>query len=137
MSATNIGMHFFDMLVHVFGPIATNVVHLRERERAAGYPGVRPRCGSLVPVGRPRATCRRRPRRPLTGRLVIDGEELEFSDGFRDLHTPSAIRKSWPDAASGSRRVRPSIEIVSAFRNAACEPAPGRTASVGRTRHLK
>ena len=35
--ATNIGVHFFDMLVHVFGPVARNVVQVRERERAAGY----------------------------------------------------------------------------------------------------
>ena len=49
--ATNIGVHFFDMLSFVFGNVKRNEAHLREPERAGGISGMRARGRQLVPVG--------------------------------------------------------------------------------------
>ena len=50
--ATNIGVHFYDMLHFVFGELQTNTVHLNEATRAAGYLEYANATGSLVPVNR-------------------------------------------------------------------------------------
>lgn len=114
--ATNIGVHFFDMLTHVFGAAARNVVHLRDNERAAGYL----ECGrakirwflSIDAKDLPEAA---REAKTTYRSITLDDEELEFSDGFTDLHT-----RSYEEIVAGNafciEDVRPSIEIVSAFR---------------------
>jgi UDP-N-acetyl-2-amino-2-deoxyglucuronate dehydrogenase len=115
--ATNIGVHFFDMLSYVFGGFSKNVVHLRESERAAGYL----ECGrakirwflSIDPRDLPgRVAGEKRTYRS----IKLDGEEIEFSDGFSDLHT-----RSYEAIIGGNSfcisDVRPSIEIVSALRS--------------------
>ncbi len=116
--ATNIGVHFFDMLSYVFGPPVMNVAHMREASRAAGYL----MCGraavrwflsvdrnDLPPdVARDKTTFRS---------LIIDEEQLEFSEGFTDLHTRS-YEQILAGRGFGLDEVRPSINIVSDFRNA-------------------
>jgi UDP-N-acetyl-2-amino-2-deoxyglucuronate dehydrogenase len=123
--ATNIGVHLFDMLTFVFGPASRNVVHLHERERAAGYL----ECGRAkirwflsvdyrdLPdqVARQKSTYRS---------IMIDGEEIEFSEGFTDLHTRS-YQEILAGRGFGIETVRPSIEIVSEFRKRAIEPHAG------------
>lgn len=115
--ATNIGVHFFDMLAYVFGPPTRNVVHLRGPERAAGYL----ECGrakirwylSIDPHDLPE---RVRGRNTTHRSVTLDGKEIEFSDGFADLHT-----RSYEEIIAGNgfhlEEVRPSIDIVSAFRS--------------------
>jgi UDP-N-acetyl-2-amino-2-deoxyglucuronate dehydrogenase len=119
--ATNIGVHFFDMLSYVFGPATKNVVHLRDSERAAGYL----ECGrakirwflSIDANDLPEGV---RGAKTTYRSLTLDGEELEFSDGFTDLHT-----RSYEEITAGRsfsiEDVRPSVEIVSAFRSAPIE----------------
>ena len=121
--ATNIGVHFFDMLVHIFGPPSTSVAHLRDSNRAAGFLD----CGRAsirwflsvdrgdLPPGSRKTTYRS---------IMIDGEEIEFSDGFTDLHTRS-YEKIVAGYGFGLGTVRPSIEIVSAFRTAPLQPRTG------------
>ena len=117
--ATNIGIHFFDMLQWIFGPAQKNVVHVLETDRAAGLlelKGARVRWFlSLrfddLPAGvleEGKMTFRS---------LRLGGEEFEFSDGFGDLHT-----KSYQEILNGKGfcmdEARPAIEIVSEIRNA-------------------
>ena len=123
--ATNIGVHFFDLLVHLFGPPQQNVAHMRERERAAGY----------LECGRAKVrwflSVDRRDIPPGSGNgkttfrsITIDGEDVEFSEGFADLHT-----RSYEEIVAGRGfdldTVRPSVEIVSAFRTLPLERRAG------------
>jgi UDP-N-acetyl-2-amino-2-deoxyglucuronate dehydrogenase len=117
--ATNIGVHFFDMLAYVFGEPDMNIVHLREASRAAGYLA----CGRAqvrwflsvdrndLPPGTDKPTFRS---------ITIDGEEVEFSDGFGDLHTRS-YEEILAGRGFGLDDVRTSVEIVSHFRKAPIE----------------
>ncbi len=123
--ATNIGVHLFDMLTFVFGPAQRNVVHLREAERAAGYLECgRARIRWFLSVDRndlPPAVAKEK----TTYRsILLNGEEIEFSDGFTDLHT-----RSYEEIVAGRGfsldDVRPSVEIVSSFRSRALEPHAG------------
>jgi UDP-N-acetyl-2-amino-2-deoxyglucuronate dehydrogenase len=114
--ATNIGVHFFDMLAYVFGRTTKNVVHLRDDERAAGYL----ECGrakirwflSIDAGDLPDGV---RGKKTTYRSVTLDGEDIEFSDGFTDLHT-----RSYEEIVAGNsfciEDVRPSVEIVSAFR---------------------
>ena len=88
--ATNIGVHFYDMLSFVFGPLTRNIVHHRTPECAAGYLEYqKARVRWFLSVERadlPPQT----PEGQTTYRsITVDGEEIEFSDGYTDLHTLS------------------------------------------------
>jgi len=88
--ATNIGVHFFDMLVHVFGPPSTNVVHLREGARASGFLV----CGRANVRWFLSVDANDLPAGPVSGTrafrsITVNGDEIGFSDGFTDLHVRS------------------------------------------------
>lgn len=117
--ATNIGVHFFDMLAWIFGPVLENRVHVMGPDAGAGYlrlERARVRwflsidAAHLPPAA---AEAGKRTFRSIT----IGGEELEFSEGFTDLHTAS-----YADILAGGgfsvADARPSIEIVHAIREA-------------------
>ncbi len=123
--ATNIGVHFFDLLVHLFGLPRQNIAHLHERERAAGYLECgRARIRWFLSVDRrdlPQASANG----STTHRSIkIDGEDVEFSEGFTDLHTRS-YEEIIAGRGFGLDAVRPSVEIVSAFRTRPLEPRSG------------
>ena len=89
--ATNIGVHFFDMLHFMFGDLLDNVVHRYTDTHAAGYLEYRnARVRWFLSVD-----YRHLPQRAMIeGRrtwrsVTVDGEEIEFSDGFADLHIRS------------------------------------------------
>jgi UDP-N-acetyl-2-amino-2-deoxyglucuronate dehydrogenase len=89
--ATNIGVHFFDMLNWIFGDYTTNKVHVHTHDRAAGYiEFAKAKVRWFLSINEEtlpdhvRATGKKTYRSTL-----IEGEELEFSDGFTDLHTYS------------------------------------------------
>ncbi|MBL7810364.1 MAG: Gfo/Idh/MocA family oxidoreductase [Saprospiraceae bacterium] len=87
--ATNIGIHFFDMLSWIFGPVVQNLVHVHTHDRAAGYLEFeKARVRWFLSINAqtlPEAAAGKRTYRAIT----IDGESLEFSEGFTDLHTLS------------------------------------------------
>jgi UDP-N-acetyl-2-amino-2-deoxyglucuronate dehydrogenase len=123
--ATNIGVHFFDMLTYVFGPPTMNVVHCREPERAAGFIV----CGKAsirwyLSVRRMDAPMKEGKQPTSYRSITVDGEEVDYSDGFTDLHVAS-----YKEIAAGNRfsvsAARPAIEIVSAIRNAPIERGRG------------
>ncbi len=89
--ATNIGIHFFDMLNWIFGPLEYSEVHVHTHDRAAGYIELaRARVKWFLSINYDtmpeaiRATGARTFRQ-----ITVDDEELEFSNGFTDLHTLS------------------------------------------------
>ena len=117
--ATNIGVHFFDMLTWIFGPVRQNVVHLHEATKAAGYLELeRGRVRWFLSLDRADLPKPPESGKPATYRAIcVDGEEVEFSQGFTDLHTES-YRRILAGNGFGCEEVLPSIEIVSTIRNA-------------------
>lgn len=116
--ATNIGVHFFDMLSFVFGPARRNEAHLREPERAAGYlECTNADISWFLSVDRNDLPAEIQGKKTTFRSIRIDGEEVEFSEGFTDLHTRS-YQEIMAGRGFGIDEVRSSINIVSAFRNA-------------------
>ncbi len=119
--ATNIGVHLFDMLVHVFGPARRNIVHLRTSHRSAGYLELaRARVRWFLSIAREDLPANRSKGQTTWRSIRVDGSELEFSEGFTDLHTLS-YQEILAGHGFGIEDVRPSVEIVSALRTAPIE----------------
>lgn len=87
--ATNIGVHFYDMLHFVFGNVVANRVHHRSAMKAAGYLEYeRARVRWFLSVDARDLPAEARAKGQCTYRSIqMSGEEIEFSDGFADLHT--------------------------------------------------
>lgn len=89
--ATNIGIHFFDMLMWVFGHPKVNEVHSIGTDHASGFLELETaRVKWFLSINYnhlPRAAkeAGKRTYRSIT----VEGEEIEFSEGFTDLHTKS------------------------------------------------
>jgi UDP-N-acetyl-2-amino-2-deoxyglucuronate dehydrogenase len=115
----NIGIHFFDMLSYVFGAVRKSVVNVREPSKAAGVLELaKARVRWFLSIDGSDLPESVRAQKQRTYRsITIDGEEVEFSDGFADLHTES-YRQILLGKGFGPDVVRPSIEIVSDIRSA-------------------
>ncbi|MEN4904776.1 Gfo/Idh/MocA family oxidoreductase [Luteimonas sp. TWI1437] len=117
--ATNIGVHFFDMLHYIFGDLQQNVVHLSEDTRAAGYleyAHARVRWFLSVDfedVPRAQRDAGQRTYRSIT----VDGEEIEFSGGFTDLHIRS-YEEILAGRGFGLEENRTAITTVAQIRDA-------------------
>lgn len=122
--ATNIGIHFFDLLMWLFGAPAANEVHMRQPHRMAGalelaHAHVR----WFLSVDRADLPFAAEPGQRNTYRsITVDGEEVEFSDGFGDLHT-RVYERTLAGAGFGIADARPSIELVHRIRTG--EVGPG------------
>jgi UDP-N-acetyl-2-amino-2-deoxyglucuronate dehydrogenase len=117
--ATNIGVHFFDMLGWIFGEVQENKVHVLEHNKAAGFlqlKKARIRWFLSIDFMDVPANIRSNGKRTYRS-LKMDGEEIEFSDGFTDLHT-----RTYEEIIAGSgyglEAARQSIETVYEIRNA-------------------
>ena len=87
--ATNIGVHFFDMLGWVFGKVKANIVHIHTHDRAAGYlefDKARVRWFLSINYDTIPAAVRATGKRTFRS-MEVEGEQIEFSDGFTELHT--------------------------------------------------
>lgn len=123
--ATNIGVHFFDMLTHVFGPARENIAHHRAMDCAAGYLELeRARVRWFLSINSRDLPREVQGKKTTYRSITVDGKEVEFSEGFTDLHT-----ESYKEIAAGRgfplAEVRPSIEIVSALREMPLAPKKG------------
>jgi UDP-N-acetyl-2-amino-2-deoxyglucuronate dehydrogenase len=89
--ATNIGIHFFDMLIWLFGDVKNNVVHVHTHDRAAGLiEFANARVKWFLSINSDTLPFEIKEGGKTTFRLItLDGEPVEFSDGFTDLHTRS------------------------------------------------
>lgn len=117
--ATNIGVHFFDMLHFVFGACRESVVHLSTTTKASGfleYERARVRWFLSIDIADVPTDERAMGKR--TYRVITaNGEALEFSDGFTDLHTRS-YEEVLAGRGFGLEENRAAIETVAAIRNA-------------------
>ncbi len=97
--ATNIGVHFFDMLTWIFGEVLQNVVHLHTHDRAAGYLELeKARVRWFLSINADTLPVEVKLKNGRTYRsLTMNGEAIEFSEGFTDLHT-----LSYQDILSGN-----------------------------------
>ena len=115
----NIGIHFFDMLMWLFGGATGGEVHLRDAKRAAGFLELERANVSWFLSASPADL----PFQPKPGgvtsfrSITIDGEELEFTEGFTDLHT-TVYAKTIAGDGFGIEDARPSIELVHQIRRA-------------------
>lgn len=111
--ATNIGIHFFDMLTWIFGDVKENVVHLHTHDRASGVLRLeKANVRWFLSINRDTLPEEIREKGQTTYRsITIEGEEMEFSEGFTDLHT-----RSYEEILKGNGfqigEARKSIEIV-------------------------
>ena len=87
--ATNIGVHFYDMLSWVFGEVKNNIIHIHTHDRASGYLEFkRARVRWFLSINYDLLPEKIKAKGDRTYRSIkIEGEELEFSGGFTDLHT--------------------------------------------------
>lgn len=115
--ATNIGVHFFDMLAFVFGPLQQQTAHLREASRAAGYLSFQNAdVRWFLSVDANDLPDQARGTKTTYRSIQVDGEEIEFSEGFGDLHSRS-YQEILAGHGYGLDDVRPCIEVVSQFRS--------------------
>lgn len=117
--ATNIGVHFFDMLSWIFGDLKKSDVHLNTHDRAAGYfEFERARVRWFLSINSDTLPKEAKEAGKTTYRsMTLEGQEIEFSAGFTDLHT-----KSYANILDGSgfriSEALNAIEIVHDIRNA-------------------
>ena len=117
--ATNIGIHFFDLLLWLFGPMEKLDVHLREPKRVAGhlrlqratvrwFLSTESRDLPFTPQPGSKTTFRS---------IVVNGEEVVFTDGFTDLHT-RVYEEVLAGRGAGIDDARPSVELAYRIRQA-------------------
>ncbi|PID94248.1 MAG: oxidoreductase [Bacteroidetes bacterium] len=118
--ATNIGIHFFDMLTWIFGDVKENRVHHSSREQAAGFLQLeRARVRWMLSLDYDLIPQKVKEAGQRTYRsITVEGEEVEFSGGFTDLHTIS-YQKILAGEGFSAEEARKSIEIVHHIRNTA------------------
>ncbi|MDD3038774.1 Gfo/Idh/MocA family oxidoreductase [Bacteroides sp.] len=116
--ATNIGVHFYDMLTWIFGDVKENIVHVMSHDRVAGYLELeKARVRYFLSINSEHL-----PDNAVNGEkktyrtIMIDGDEFEFSEGFTELHTKSYKHILNGDGFRISEAKR-CIQIVSNIRN--------------------
>ncbi|PWG05481.1 Gfo/Idh/MocA family protein [Polaribacter aquimarinus] len=116
--ATNIGVHFYDMLSWIFGKVKENVVHVQTHDRASGYLEFeRARVRWFLSINYDVLPDEIKNKGQRTYRsITIEGEELEFSGGFTDLHT-RVYEGIIEGRGYGLEDARQAIEIVHQIRN--------------------
>jgi len=124
--ATNIGIHFYDMLSWVFGGVKSNIVHLQTHDRASGYLEFeQARVRWFLSINYDILPQKIKDKGQRTYRsITVDEHEIEFSDGFFDLHTRS-YEKIIEGEGYGLEDARQSINIVHDIRNAELVPLQG------------
>lgn len=117
--ATNIGVHFYDMLHFIFGNILDNEVHYRDEKTSCGFLRYeRARVRWFLSIDAAYLPDNAVQGEKLTYRSIdIDGEELEFSGGFTDLHTQS-YQKILAGEGYGVEENRAAIQTVAQMRHA-------------------
>lgn len=117
--ATNIGVHFYDMLSWIFGEVKQNIVHVHTHDRAAGYLEFKQaRVRWFLSINAETLPDEVKAKGQTTYRsITVEGEELEFSSGFTDLHTVS-YQEIIAGRGYGLEAPRQAIEIVHNIRHA-------------------
>ena len=116
--ATNIGVHFYDMLAWVFGGVKKNTVHLHTHDRASGYLEFeKARVRWFLSINEDVLPEEVKSKGQRTYRSIkLEGEEVEFSTGFTDLHT-RIYEGVLSGKGYGLSEARTAIEIVHEVRS--------------------
>ena len=124
--ATNIGVHFFDMLTWIFGGVRENIVHYSDRQKASGFLGLEnARIRWFLSIDYNDIPAKQKQNGQRTYRsILMDGNEFEFSDGFTDLHTLT-YKNILNGTGFSLDETRRSIETVYTIRNSAPIGAKG------------
>lgn len=115
--ATNIGIHFFDMLLWVFGKAKSSIVFSYEADHASGYLELeKAKVKWSLSINEEHLPAEVKVKGKRTYRsLTMDGDEIEFSDGFTELHTNS-YKEILAGRGFGLADARPSIELAYQLR---------------------
>ena len=115
----NIGIHFFDLLMWVFGKAVHNEVHWNDRDRISGFLELeRARVRWYLSISRDDLPPQAVTENKTTFRAItVDGKEVEFSEGFTDLHT-RVYEHILEGNGFGIAEARPSVELVHDIRTA-------------------
>lgn len=121
--ATNIGVHFYDMLGFVFGKVQNSLVHLSEETKAGGYLEYEnARVRWFLSIDASDLPEQVKGQRTTFRSITIDGSEFEFSEGFTELHTDS-YRAIIDGKGFGLADARACIETVELISRAAIMPS--------------
>lgn len=116
--ATNIGVHFYDMLTWVFGEVKENIVHVHTHDRASGYLQLeKARVRWFLSINYDLIPDEVKAKGMRTYRSIqMEGKEIEFSGGFTDLHTV-CYDNILNGNGYGLEETKTAIEIVHNIRN--------------------
>ena len=123
---TNIGIHFFDMLIWIFGGVKENIVHRHDPFHASGFLELeRAKVRWFLSIDYEKIPESIKLQNQRTYRSIkIDGKEIEFSSGFTELHI-----RSYEEILRGRGfsliDAKPSIQLVHDIRNAELKKAEG------------
>ena len=126
--ATNIGVHFYDMLHFVFGKLQRNVVHFANEHKSAGYleyENARVRWFLSIDANDLPETVKGK--KPTYRSITVDGQEIEFSEGFTDLHTVSyqAILDGKGYGIADARHCVETVDVIRSFHPVAARDSEG------------
>ncbi|MBC8333343.1 MAG: Gfo/Idh/MocA family oxidoreductase [Anaerolineae bacterium] len=124
--ATNIGIHFFDLLLWLFGEVGVNRVYHSDPHRMSGYMELeRAKVKWFLSTDYRDLSFPVEPGVRSTHRsITVDGDEIEFTGGFTDLHT-RVYEETLAGRGFGIDDARPSITLVSEIRHAPILPVDG------------
>lgn len=121
--ATNIGVHFYDMLHFIFGDLQKNIVHYKSESKAAGYLEYeKAKVRWFLSIDSNDLPGSVKDKKNTYRSITVNGNEIEFSQGFTDLHTIS-YKEILAGNGYGLEDVRHCIETVNTIRNAHIEKA--------------
>ncbi|KZX64535.1 MULTISPECIES: UDP-N-acetyl-2-amino-2-deoxy-D-glucuronate oxidase [Stutzerimonas stutzeri group] len=116
--ATNIGVHFYDMLHFIFGKLQRNVLHYANDYKAAGYLEYeKARVRWFLSIDADDLPESVKGKKPTYRSITVDGSEIEFSEGFTDLHTIS-YQEILAGRGYGIEDARHCVETVNTIRSA-------------------
>lgn len=121
--ATNIGIHFFDLLMWLFGSVGGIKVYHSDDQRMSGFIELeRARVRWFLSVDRNDLPAQAKSAGKTTYRsITVDGKEIEFSEGFTDLHT-RVYEETLAGRGFGIKDARPSIDLTYKIRTAEISP---------------
>ncbi len=121
--ATNIGIHFFDLLMWLFGAANGLKIYHKDEERMSGFIELeRARVRWFLSVNRNDLPQQAKANNKTTYRsITVDGKEIEFSEGFTDLHT-KVYEETLAGRGFGIREARPSVQLTHDIRQTPVSP---------------
>ena len=118
---TNIGIHFFDMLIWIFGNVKSNIVHSHSHDRASGYLSLKNANIRWFLSINPDTLPKNHRDKKTYRSIKIDNEEIEFSKNFTELHSLS-YKNILNNKGYGITDAYPSIKLVHDIRNSKLSP---------------